>query len=45
MAQCTGGRLASRLNETMESRLRITPLHPRFGVEIHGVDLRRLTAV
>src|SRR6516225_25163 len=24
--------------------LRTTPLHPRFGVEIHGVDLRRVTA-
>jgi alpha-ketoglutarate-dependent 2,4-dichlorophenoxyacetate dioxygenase len=28
----------------MEDLLRITPLHPRFGVEIHEVDLRRLTA-
>ena len=23
---------------------RLTPLHPRFGVEIHGVDLSRVTA-
>jgi alpha-ketoglutarate-dependent 2,4-dichlorophenoxyacetate dioxygenase len=44
MAQYIGGRLASRLDETMESRLRFTKLHPRFGVEIHGVDLRELTA-
>ena len=28
----------------MENLLRITKLHPRFGVEIHEVDLRRLTA-
>src|SRR5258708_38822840 len=28
----------------MEALLRITQLHPRFGVEIHEVDLRRLTA-
>jgi alpha-ketoglutarate-dependent 2,4-dichlorophenoxyacetate dioxygenase len=44
MASSIGGQLASRLNETMESRLRITKLHPRFGVEIHGVDLSELTA-
>ena len=24
--------------------LHTTPLHPRFGVEVHGVDLRRVTA-
>ena len=24
--------------------LRTTPLHPRFGVEIHGIDLRHVTA-
>src|SRR5882672_6565331 len=30
--------------KTMEDLLRITTLHPRFGVEIHEVDLRRVTA-
>src|SRR5262244_2589149 len=24
--------------------MRVSPLHPRFGVEIHDVDLRRVTA-
>jgi alpha-ketoglutarate-dependent 2,4-dichlorophenoxyacetate dioxygenase len=24
--------------------LKTTPLHPRFGVEVHGIDLRRVTA-
>jgi alpha-ketoglutarate-dependent 2,4-dichlorophenoxyacetate dioxygenase len=28
----------------MEGLLRLTKLHPRFGVEMHGVDLRRVTA-
>jgi alpha-ketoglutarate-dependent 2,4-dichlorophenoxyacetate dioxygenase len=28
----------------MEDLLRTTPLHPRFGVEIHEVDLSRVTA-
>ena len=28
----------------MEGALQTTKLHPRFGVEIHGVDLSRLTA-
>jgi alpha-ketoglutarate-dependent 2,4-dichlorophenoxyacetate dioxygenase len=28
------------LNQTTESSMRLTPLHPLFGVEIHDVDLR-----
>jgi len=44
MASCIGGQLASRLGKTREDLLRVTKLHPRFGVEIHEVDLRRLTA-
>src|SRR5256885_1889769 len=45
MASWIGGRLASRLGKTMEDLLRLTTLHSRFGVEIHDVDLRRVTAI
>jgi alpha-ketoglutarate-dependent 2,4-dichlorophenoxyacetate dioxygenase len=35
---------ASLPGKMMEVAMRMTPLHPRFGVEIHGVDLGAVTA-
>jgi alpha-ketoglutarate-dependent 2,4-dichlorophenoxyacetate dioxygenase len=37
--------LANHAGKITEDLVHITPLHPRFGVEIRDVDLRRVTAM